>query len=107
LRAKLQTVLTQAGPSGHTIQELRALFPDTKSTTLATTLSNLKRVRLVTTKGRRWVFCRETPVSEYSGTGSKDLASMGEEPERWHNVSERDYEVITHPGTGVSLARRA
>jgi hypothetical protein len=106
LRSQLQAALKEAGPSGQTIQQLRTMFPETKGTTLAATLSNLKRAGVLDTKEGRWV-CRQAPWPEYSSTGGADIANMGDEPERLHNVSERDYEIVTHPRTGVSLARRA
>jgi hypothetical protein len=106
LRSRLQEVLKEAGPSGHTIQELRRLFSDTKSTTLAATLSNLKRAGLVDTRGGHWFIWDPTEL-ECSGTGGTDIADVGGEPQTWHSVNEPDYEVVTHPRTGVSLARRA
>ena len=106
LRSRLQAILKEAGPSGHTIQELKRLLPDTKSTTLAATLSNLKQAGLVDRREGHW-FTSDAPKPEGSGTGGADIADIEGEPQTWHRVNEPDYEVVTHPRTGVSLARRA
>jgi hypothetical protein len=106
LRGRLQTVLKEAGPSGHTIQQLRTLFSDTNAKTLAVTLSNLKGAGLVDSKDGCW-FIRGGPQADHSGSGGADIEDVSHAPGQLHNVSERDYEVVTHPRTGVSLARRA
>lgn len=105
LRSQLQAALRDAGAKGRTVQHLRRLFPEAKGTTLAATLSNLKRAGLIDTREGHWL-CRK--VSEnHSHAGGGDIAEIGVEPDRWHRVNECHYEVFTHPRTGVSLARRA
>jgi hypothetical protein len=106
LRARLQTVLKEAGPGGHTIQHLRALFPDANGKTLAVTLSNLKGAGLIHSKDGCWLI-RGMPQATHSSSGGADIENVSHAPGQLHNVSDRDYEVVTHPRTGVSLARRA
>ena len=106
LRAQLLAAVREAGHEGQTVAQLRSQFPDAKGGTLAATLSNLKRAGLIDTNGGTW-FARETPKNSErpSSGGGSEMANVYEnEPERWHAA---DYEVITHPRTGVSLARRA
>jgi hypothetical protein len=106
LRARLQAMLQEAGSSGHTIQQLRTLLPDAKAKTLTVTLSNLKRAGLIGSKDGCWFF-RVAPQAEHSSSGGADIGDVSRAPGQLHNVNERDYEVVTHPRTGVSLARRA
>jgi hypothetical protein len=103
LRAQLYAALQNAGPDGRSGEQLREEFPEAKSTTLAATLSNLKRAGLIDNNRGAW-FCRET--SRSNGGGSEALKNGNDEPSRWSAV-ERDYDSFTEPRTGVTLARRA
>jgi hypothetical protein len=104
LRSKLLACLEEAGPSGRTFQQLREAIPDTKSASITATLSNLKRAGLVYRNHSRWFSEEATPPTSSEPTMPDDQRSRVSDSA---TVNGRGYEIVTHPRTGVSLARAA
>jgi hypothetical protein len=104
LRSKLLACLEEAGPSGRTFKQIREEVPDAKSASITATLSNLKRAGLVYRNHGVW----------FSGEAMPPISSEPTMPDRQRSgvsgsatVNGRGYEIVTHPRTGVSLARAA